>query len=325
MPHILLRDFIWPICFFMAAVLSGSCNCNRGAGPVEGDGKSQLQIADPFILNYQGRYYAYGTGEDGFRVYVSDDLVDWTAKGIALDLDNCWGTKWFWAPEVYYIESRDLFYMFYSAEEHICVATSTSPEGPFVQDEMEPIREEQGIDASLFIDRDGKAYLYFVRFTDGNVIWVAEMNDDLKSLKEETLTKCLSAEEPWETIMGKVAEGPSVFKDGETYYLLYSANDYQSQDYAVGYATASSPLGPWTKYEGNPIFSKGFPNAGNLIGIGHGAPLKTTDGKLMYVFHAHDCDTLIHPRRTYVNSELEIAPDGTLSMPGKVVVPQLQD
>ena len=45
----------------------------------------------------------------------------------------------------------------------------------------------------------------------------------------------------------------------------------------------------------------------------------------MYVFHAHDCDTLIHPRRTYVNSELEIAPDGTLSMPGKVIVPQLQD
>ena len=61
--------------------------------------------------------------------------------------------------------------MFYTVDEHICVATSDSPEGPFVQDEKKPVREEKGIDASLFMDDDGKAYLYFVRFTGGNVIW----------------------------------------------------------------------------------------------------------------------------------------------------------
>ena len=40
-----------------------------------------------------------------------------------------------------------------------------------MQDEKKPVREEKGIDASLFMDDDGKAYLYFVRFTGGNVIW----------------------------------------------------------------------------------------------------------------------------------------------------------
>ena len=101
------------------------------------------------------------------------------------------------APEVYYVKSKNLFYMFYSVEEHICVATSTSPEGPFIQREKKPIvADEKGIDTSFFIDDDGTPYLYYVRFTGGNVIWVAEMNDDLTSIKKETLTKCISATEP---------------------------------------------------------------------------------------------------------------------------------
>ncbi|MCS2919476.1 family 43 glycosylhydrolase [Parabacteroides merdae] len=62
--------------------------------------------------------------------------------------------------------------MFYSTEEHICVATADSPLGPFKQDEHKPIREEKSIDTSVFFDEDGKAYLYFVRFNDGNVIRV---------------------------------------------------------------------------------------------------------------------------------------------------------
>ena len=45
-------------------------------------------------------------------------------------------------------------------------------------------------------------------------------------------------------------------KKGDTYYLIYSANHYESKDYAVGYATASSPKGPWTKYSGNPILRR---------------------------------------------------------------------
>ena len=55
---------------------------------------------------------------------------------------------------------------------------------------------EKSIDTSLFIDDDGTPYLYFVRFTDCNVIWVAEMNDDLTGIKQETLTECIKAEEP---------------------------------------------------------------------------------------------------------------------------------
>ena len=196
---------------------------------------STLPLADPYILVYDSLYYIYGTNVGtGFDVYFSKDLEHWQrASSLALDHTDSYGESMFWAPEVYYVESEQKFYMYYSTEEHICVATSDSPLGPFKQEVKQPIREEKGIDTSVFFDDDGKAYLYFVRFTDGNVIWCAELEDNLTKIKEETLTQCLVAEEDWELVWPKVVEGPSVFKEGDTYYLIYSANGYMSQDYAV--------------------------------------------------------------------------------------------
>ncbi|HCC35753.1 MAG TPA: hypothetical protein DEQ02_09050, partial [Ruminococcaceae bacterium] len=57
------------------------------------------------------------------------------------------------------------------------------------------------------------------------------------------------------------AEGSTTMKfyynqNGERkskYYIVYSCNNFENQFYGEGYATADSPLGPWTKYEGNPI------------------------------------------------------------------------
>jgi len=278
-----------------------------------------LPIADPYILLYDGMYYAYGTsGDNGFEVYTSDDLETWKrSSAMALNKQDSYADRWFWAPEVYYVEKAKKFYLFYSADEHICVATSDSPYGPFVQDEKKPIREEKSIDTSVFFDDDGKAYLYFVRFTDGNVIWVAELNDDLKSIKEETLTQCFAAEEPWELILPKVVEGPSVIKQGDTYYLMYSANGYTSQDYAVGYATSKSPFGPWKKYEKNPILH----NYKGLVGVGHGAPFIDKEGKMRYVFHAHKSTTEVHPRDAYVvDMSLE---NGVITLDGNLIRPRV--
>lgn len=284
----------------------------------------KLPIADPYVLYYGGKYYAYGTRVNGFEVYISEDLKQWRRNDIkALSPENSWGTRWYWAPEVYYVKSKNLFYMFYSVDEHICVATSTSPEGPFVQREKKPIvADEKGIDTSFFIDDDGTPYLYYVRFTGGNVIWVAEMNDDLTSIKKETLTKCISATEPWEKKQGTIAEGPSLLKKGNTYYLIYSANHYESKDYAVGYATASSPKGPWTKYSGNPILrrDKEAAKSVGLVGTGHGAPFVCADGSYKYIFHAHASETSVGPRTSYI-SNFNISDKGVISITGETIEP----
>ncbi len=136
------------------------------------DGKAPdkpLALADPFIFYHNGLYYAYGTGgSGGFDVYSSRNLEKWQlCPHKALSKDDSYGDKWFWAPEVYQNPDNGKFYLFYSAEEHICVAVSDSPEGPFRQDIQEPMLEEKAIDSSLFIDTDGKAYLYLSDLPEG--------------------------------------------------------------------------------------------------------------------------------------------------------------
>ena len=280
-----------------------------------------LPIADPYILLYNGTYYAYGTSVgNGFEVYYSDDLKSWKrSASLALSEKDSYGSYSFWAPEVYYIEKEKKFYLFYSAEEHICVATSDSPLGPFKQDVQKPIREEVSIDTSVFFDDDGKAYLYFVRFKDGNgnVIWCAELKENLKEIKEETLTQCIAATEPWELILPKVVEGPSVIKQDGKYYMLYSGNGYTSQDYAIGFAVADSPFGPWKKYDKNPILHK----YKGLVGVGHGAPFIDKDGHWRYIFHAHKSLTEIHPRDAYiVDMSLQ---NGIITLDGNLIRPKV--
>jgi beta-xylosidase len=273
---------------------------------------SYVPLADPFILYHEGVYYAYGTSSDnGIPVYTSHDLVLWKRYStLALSKNNSYGDKWFWAPEVYYKPANKTFYMFYSAEEHICVATSHSPLGPFTQTVKQPMRAEKSIDNTLFIDDDGTPYLFFVRFTNGNVIWSAELGSDWMSIKENTLKRCVEAVSGWETILGKVTEGPSVVKRNGVYYLLYSANDYRSQDYGVGYATTTSLTGSWTKAAENPILHK--PNV-ELVGTGHGALFKDSEGSFRYVFHAHYSRTTIHSRKMYITG-LDIDSDGKIRM-----------
>ena len=49
---------------------------------------------------------------------------------------------------------------------------------------------------------------------------------------------------------------PSVYFDGNTYYLYYEATDAKAPGKrGIGVATATSPTGPFTKYFGNPILS----------------------------------------------------------------------
>ncbi len=317
-----MKKLFYCVLFGCTVIFSG-CRTNSDKSRPESylQIEDHLPIADPHVMLYKDKYYAYGTHVNGFEVYVSDDLKHWKrGDKLALSPKDSWGTRWYWAPEVYYVKSKNEFYMFYSVDEHICVATSDTPEGPFVQEEKKTIRDEKSIDTSLFIDDDGKAYLYFVRFTGGNVIWMAEVNADLMSIKEETLRECIKAEAGWERKQDKVTEGPSLLKKNGIYYLIYSANHFQSKDYAVGYATATSPLGPWTKYSGNPILRRDKAAAAGLVGTGHGAPFVCKDGSYKYIYHAHFSISEINPRTSYINA-LTFSDNGAISITGDVIRP----
>lgn len=288
---------------------------------------AKVPLGDPFIMLWEDTYYAYGTYlNDGIAVFVSDDLLTWSIpegadRGLALNKMDVWADRWFWAPEVYHVNGK--FYMYYSADEHICVATSDNPLGPFTQDVYKPmIEDEKCIDNSLFIDDDGKPYLFFDRFNDGLNVWMAELEDDLTTIKTETMTKCINVSQAWEEVWPRVNEGAFVIKHDGTYYMTYSANSYESQFYGIGVATASDIRGPWVKYENNPVYQK----PGDLVGVGHSALFTDKDGNLRKVFHAHNSQTNIHPRHMYITT-VEFTTVGgkkTLTIGPDYIVPELK-
>jgi xylan 1,4-beta-xylosidase len=271
--------------------------------------QSPIFLADPTIFYYQGTYYLYGTNDinadEGIPVYTSTDSKTWKGPagnggGLALKKGDSYGTAGFWAPQVF--QYQGTFYMAYVADTHIAIATSSSPLGPFTQQVIRPVTAPVNIiDPYVFIDSDGRKYLYHVRLQGGNRIYVAELKDDFSDVLNDSAWSCINAvvnPQPWENTThasSTVTEGPTVLRHNGSYYLFYSANVFQNPDYAVGYAVASSPTGPWTKYAGNPILDKSMVGEN---GTGHGDFFTDADGQYRYVFHTHNSAAVVTPRKT---------------------------
>ncbi|MGS2762867.1 glycoside hydrolase family 43 protein [Sinomicrobium sp. M5D2P9] len=299
-------------CFYLfsaTALLLNACDHYLNGGTPKEEEEivtRQIYLADPTIFESNGIYYLYGTkndpdiGGEGFLVYTSDDLIHWegpagATDGFALKKGDAFGNGGFWAPQIFHHNSQ--YYMAYTADEHIAIATADSPLGPFTNNGTAIDAPVKQIDPFIFFD-DDKAYMYHVRLQNGNRIFVAEMTEDLTAIKPETLRECIYAEEEWENTENagwSVAEGPTVLKKDSLYYLLYSANDFRNPDYAVGYAVSDSPLGPWEKSENNPIISS--LNTGEP-GSGHGDIVKDGNGNTFYVLHTHASAQAVHPRKT---------------------------
>ncbi|SEL61159.1 family 43 glycosylhydrolase [Parapedobacter koreensis] len=275
--------------------------------------KRELFFADPTIYVADGKYYLTGTGGNsreapGFFVLVSDDLKTWAPPAGARDSaylilakgDQAFGTEGFWAPQL--LKAKDTYYLTYTANEQTVLAQSSALPGPYRQKEVAPIDgAEKNIDSYIFNDDDGKYYLYHVRFDDGNYLWVAEFDLEKGKIKPETLKKCFGQTEPWEATpayeSSPIMEGPTVIKLKGKYYLFYSANHFRNIDYAVGYAVADSPYGPWIKQKGSPILHRTIVGEN---GSGHGDLFEGLDGQLYYVYHVHFGQQQVSPRKTRI-------------------------
>lgn len=199
----------------------------------------------------------------------------------------------FWAPEVFLYEGT--YYMAVTTTEHLLIATSDSPRGPFTTPENSSfVFEDKAIDGHFFQDDDEKVYFYYVKtgkdtelpYKSGNVIYGCEF--DMTTLKpiEETNTRLVSPKLlSWESESGYVAEGPEVFKKDGRYYMLYTCNGFKYEGYAVGAATAATPLGSYTK-QSEPVLI-GSKEAG-AVGTGHCCYTYSPDGTEMWmVYHKH--------------------------------------
>ena len=298
-------------------------------------------FADPFVLEHDGTYYAYATGDltVNIQVSTSPDLVTWSNRDEALPRLPFWqpSSKGLtWAPEV--VETSAGFVLHYTARDVqsgrqcLAVAVAEAPEGPFVDESEEPFFCQQdlggSIDSHPFQDEDGQRYLLWK--SDGNCcglpveMFIAELSDDgLRLEGEPQVLEGIEVDQPWERTL---VEAPTLWRHEDRYYLFFSANDYGSRNYAVGYATATDILGPYTDAEENPILrTEVEQGAGEAAGPGHQTIIADAEGDLWMVYHAWDSGLIgdqLGGRRALWIDELEFDEEGRAVVLGPDADPQ---
>lgn len=245
--------------------------------------------ADPHVIRVDDEYYLYPTSHGrGYDAYVSEDLVTWEHRGSVYK--SAPGGAW--APDVFHYTRGDgKFYLYYTEDhpdrpkgpgnKHIGVAVADGPLGPFV-DRGQLVSD--AIDAHFYQDDDGELYFYYTNLAGGFKILVQPMADPLT--KKGSPTEVLRPTESWERRGFPVTEAPFVLKRNGVYYLMYSGSPADTPDYAIGYATADSPTGPFVKHPENPIAKR----SENVLGPGHHAVVEGPDEKLWMVYHQKEND-----------------------------------
>ena len=242
-------------------------------------------------------YYAYATNAVGKNVQVaqSSDLVSWKQLPDAMPALASWaqlGGSYVWAPEVTQI--GDQFVLYYTARDKasdsqcIGVAMSDKPAGQFKDSNSKPLvcQADQGgsIDPDPFRDGD-KLYLYWKN--DGNCcakptyLYAQQLAPDGLSLVGEPM-QLVRNDAAWESTL---VEAPTMVKHGDGYYLFFSANDYASPKYAVGYATCQSATGPCQDAPENPILKSRMDQQPLVMGPGHQTVVQIQD-QTWIVYHA---------------------------------------
>ena len=239
----------------------------------------------------------------------------------------------------------------------IGVAASDSPAGPFTDMYDRPVFNPgyPVIDANVLWADDGKVYLYYSRccyehsveselsewarkqgmYEEIEESWVygVEMKPDFSGVVGEPvvlLTPPASMDDPqtgWESrsvTSGEVnrrwTEGSFILPHDGRYYMMYSANFYGGQYYAVGYAVSDSPLGPFVKAAGNPVLEKNTDRGGEVTGTGHNMVLTLGNGDMYCVYHGRTSAT--GDKRVVFIDPMEITSDGRLVVHGPTTTSQ---
>ena len=313
--------------------------------------------ADPSVITVGDEYYLYVTNADGtdccfIQAYKSKNLMDWEWLGrVFLPNRAAWAVSSLWAPEV--IEKDGKYYMYYSGYDinykcmGIGVAVSESPAGPFkeyqgtledgtvVDHKTSPFNyvlkefssDFKAIDPSVFIDDDGKVYLYLSQdqVKRESSVYGMELSSDMVSIKKDTITGPLvKTSQNWEShdATRKWNEAPFMVKHDGKYYLTYSANYFASSLYAIGYAVSDSPLGEFEKPESNPLL-QAIEEWPFISGPGHCSFFPSVDGRELFIaYHSHkDVGEAGAVRK--INFDRVSFSDGEMIVNGPSISPQL--
>ncbi len=312
------------------------------ANPVAGS------VADPSVVDAGDGghdFHLYATGAL-FPIWRSPDLVHWTEIGTAFRERPSWTAPsgdWHpWAPAVIRGPAAPSRFVLYYAARHgtlparphcVGVAVSSTPDGPFT--DLGPLAAADGgaaglpigcgddtgygnIDPAPFVDADGRAYLYVStdRRRDGSGGSVLEPTISVIPLTADLLhaagprTPLLKGGGGWELSGGlPLVENPWMERRGSRYFLFYSGGDWRGA-YGMGYATASSPTGPFIKAPENPILRE----TGSVRSPGGGMIVRGPAGGDWVVYHGR-AGAYDQPRTLRIDP-IVWNPDGTVRIVG---------
>lgn len=274
--------------------------------------------ADPEAHVFAGAYWIYPTysapyDEQTFMdAFSSPDLLTWTKHPRVLSLEHVsWGRRALWAPSV--VEKDGWYWIFFSANDiqsddemgGIGVARSRSPEGPFRDHLGRPLVDAfhngaQPIDPYVFQDDDGTWYMTYGGWRHCNI---ARLNDDFTGFvpfEDGTTFKEITPE-------GYVEGSFMLLKDGR-YVFMWSEGGWTGPDYAVAYAVADAPTGP-------------FQRVGTILrqdpavatGAGHHSVLHAPGSDRWYiVYHRRPLGETDRNHRVVSIDELRFGPDGRI-------------
>ncbi|MGB3775312.1 MAG: arabinan endo-1,5-alpha-L-arabinosidase [Leeuwenhoekiella sp.] len=280
-------------------------------------------VHDPSIIKVGGIYYCYNTdvsfGSDvrpGIQVRKSEDLINWEwigwafsglpAKGASF-IQSKGGTPFqaLWAPYVMQVDNEyRLYYSLSSPTGRLSViglATSDSPEGPWIEKDLVVTSEPGGaiqtnaIDPSVVITPTGEHWFYYGSAYDGiyklklnpTTGLAANIGDKGNRIAQRGFTNGI--------INGNI-EGPEViYNADEQKYYMFIAYDWLQTKYNVRVGRSDTPEGPFFDFNGvdiNTEIDNGpmilapyrFDGHSGWQGVSHPGVFKDDDGQY-YMAH----------------------------------------
>lgn len=272
---------------------------------------SDITVRDPFVVPFEGKYYMYATRSescwsamDGFDVYVSEDLENWSEHiEIYHREEGFFADQNYWAPECYVCNGKFYFIATLGCSDGrkkgIHMFTSDSPTGPFKFEGRLTPETEACIDGTLYAE-NGKTYVIFSHTLEdvpkGDMCAI-ELSDDLLSPAGNPFTLFSAADAKWNTIVPFAKdefgiEGDAYFSDGPFFHrtvdgtLLCVWSSWGEGGYSVGIARSDngSIFGSWS-HDPEVVVADG----------GHGMLFRTFEGDLKYAMHRPNTFFHEHP------------------------------